>query len=175
MVRIAFVCVLALVLVAGIGTRHVDADIVEIPPDTLGKLVDKIVNGFNGQAVDIIAPYVFIASGGNWAKGRGKEQFYDTWGFRFLNEKDDVHDISVYPQKAALVGPDDLIEMRTIGSCWLFKADIIRNGILFALDPEACVGWCRRAHKAGYRVWSYPSIRCLHSWEAIMKKIRNEF
>ncbi len=129
----------------------IEADLV-FPAETLKRLLD--------QDVDIIAPMIWLGG-----------LFYDTWGFRDLSNKKWTNEAPYHPQYRPLT----LLEMGSVGSCVLFRGEILRKGIRFRGPYEngLLVGMCQDARKLGYRVFSDTSTAILHPvdlWQEQMWK-----
>jgi len=99
--------------------------------------------------VDIVAPMVWI--GGH---------FYDTWGFRDLKGKK----WSNYPPYHPKYQSDSLLEMGSVGSCVLFRREILDAGVRFRGPYETglLVGVCNDARAKGFRVFADTSTSILH-------------
>lgn len=118
-------------------------------------LVDLLVS----LDLDIVAPLVFLGG-----------LFYDSWGFRDLEGRKidsiNINSMDNYP-----------VELSSVGSCVLFRAEIFRKGIRFHGPHETglLVGVCTDARKQGYKVWTHPSISIVHptsAWQAQVWKIQ---
>jgi len=146
---------------------HCDADIVKIPPETLSILV--------GLDLDVVAPYVYVSDEHHPKNQfRGLKIFKDVWGFRFkygphpgLQFNYNIHD---YYKRNYLTNDSiradkerHLIPMMSVGACpVLYRASLFGKVEYDGL--YAFPGWCLELDKAGYEVWSYPLIECIHDW-----------
>jgi len=138
---------------------NVDSDVIYMPPETLKVLIEK--------DVDIIAPYVYIDSsktkGNKWA---GKHQFYDTWCYRFKGVEWDNKNLTAIRMIEKADPKTGLIEMNSVGANpVLIKREVIEE-VEYHGDA-AIVGFCFQARKFGYKIYSYPTIECIHAWESI--------
>lgn len=118
-------------------------------------LVDELISA----NLDIAAPIVFLGAG-----------FYDAWGFRGLDEVkiQRVENLSV-------ISPP--IELSSVGSCVLFRAEIFSRGVRFRgpYQTGLLVGVCNDARALGYQVWALSSLAIIHptsSWREQMWKIK---
>lgn len=109
-----------------------DCDVIKIPRNILKVLISL--------DVDVVAPYTYVD---------GSEVFFDTWAFRYDEDSDVV------------VPKADLIPMKSVGACpVLIKAAVVR-----AVDywgDQAIVGFCNEAREKGFKIWSYPGMKCYH-------------
>lgn len=144
-----------------------DSDVVEIPSQTIHELISL--------DVDIVAPYTYVDPTHlpeNYFRGR--RYFFDEWGFRFLKGPYPGYHFNhtladLYArnmERDPSIGADlekRLIPMQSVGACpVLIKGEVIRN--VWYEGDQAIVGFCKEARKAGYKVWAYPDIECLHTW-----------
>jgi len=118
------------------------------PPELLQRLLSR--------EVDVVAPVVFLGG-----------LFYDIWGFRDLDGKRWTNEAPYHPDYQ----PMALMEMGSVGSCVLFRREVLDAGIRFRgdLDHGLLVGVCSDARRAGFRVWADTSTAILHpvaAWEA---------
>jgi hypothetical protein len=135
-----------------------DSDVVEIPVQTLASLIEK--------DVDIIHPYLYVDNSNmpaNW--NAGKKLFYDSWAFRFRGVPWDNSSTTAVKMidKADRRG---LVEMDSIG----FNPALIKRRVIdeVAYSGEAdCLGFCAMAQRFGFKIYSMPSIECVHAWESI--------
>lgn len=120
-------------------------------------LIEQLIE----DELDIVAPYIGIGL-----------SFYDSWGFRDLEGR------KIYSFNQSAVGLQRLpVELSSVGSCVLFRADIFRQGVRFRgpYDTGLLVGVCNDARALGYRVWLKPSVSILHpttlwreqTWEVV--------
>ena len=108
--------------------------------------------------VDVVAPIVWLGG-----------LFYDTWGFRGT---DGVKWTNGAPYHSDY-RPWTLLEMNSVGSCVLFKREVLDAGIRFrpTYEDGLLVGMCNNARDRGFKVWADPSTAILHpvtEWEAQM-------
>lgn len=145
-----------------------DSDVTEIPPETLRTLIDL--------DVDIVAPYVYVDPvklPENYFRGR--RWFFDEWGFRFLKGPHPGYHFNhtipdIYArnmekdQSIGAILEKRIIPMISVGACpVLIKAEVVRN--VWYEGNMAIVGFCKEARKAGYKVWAYPDLECVHTWK----------
>lgn len=117
------------------------------PLDLLARLL--------AHEVDIVSPMVWI--GGH---------FYDTWGFRDLKGKKWSNYAPYHPDYRS----DALLELSSVGSCVLFRREIMDAGVRFRGPYETglLVGVCNDARSKGFRVFADTSTSILHPvslWE----------
>ena len=146
---------------------HCDADVTEIPSETLRTLV-----GFN---VDVVAPYIYMSAENNpFNHFRNQRIFRDVYGYRFkygphpglqfnssvpeYYKRNYLTDDSIKADKER-----HLIPMLSVGANpVLYKAslfDKVKYDGLYAFP-----GLCLELDKAGYGVWSHPLLECIHDW-----------
>lgn len=144
-----------------------DCDVIKIPENILRELI--------ALDVDIVAPYVYVDPQDHPGNPyRNKEVFFDTWAFRFLHGPHPgftfnsaiIHLYARNMERDPTIQADlekGLIPMQSVGACpVLIKAEVVK-----AVDywgNEAIVGFCNEAREKGYKIWSYPAMRCLHRW-----------
>jgi hypothetical protein len=83
-----------------------------------------------------------------------REIFYDTWAYR----RNGVH-FDMNPPYHTCYRPDELFEVDSVGSVWMFHAEDIRSGV--RCYEEACVELCRKLKEKGRRIWVNPEIKVL--------------
>jgi len=146
---------------------HCDADIIEIPPETLKLLVEL--------DLDVVAPYVYMSDEHHPKnKFRGLKIFRDIWGYRF---KYGPHTglqfnsgVAEYYKRNYLTVDSikadkerHLIPMMSVGANpVLYRASLYGKVQYDGL--HAFPGWCLELDKAGYGIWCYPLIDCVHDW-----------
>jgi glycosyltransferase involved in cell wall biosynthesis len=146
---------------------HCDADIIEIPPETLKLLI--------GLDLDIVAPYVYVSDEHHpLNKFRGLKIFRDVWGYRFKHgphpglqfnpsvmgyyKRNIDRDKSIQADMVKRVIPKQSVGANPV----LYRAslyDKVQYDGLYAFP-----GWCLELDKAGYGVWCYPELECVHDW-----------
>jgi len=146
---------------------HCDADVTYIPPETLKTLVNL--------NVDVVAPYIYL-SGEDVPRNpyRRTHIFRDTWGYRFkygpnpglafnvgvpeYYKRNYLRNDSIKADKVK-----HIIPMQSVGANpVLYKASLYDSVPYDGL--YAFPGWCVELDKAGYGIWSYPLLECLHDW-----------
>lgn len=75
-----------------------------------------------------------------------KSMFYDTWAYRQNGVK----------FSNAQVRPEGLIEMDSVGTCWMFHAEDLRSGV--RASTGAAVELCNKLRELGRHIWVDPSI-----------------
>jgi len=126
----------------------VDTDIGVLPPETLQVLIK--------QGKDIIAPYPYI-------ENSNPRQFYDTYVFRYANQR--FENLVIDGKKYNAWNPPfenekQPIQLDSVGTCWLTKANVFKE---IAFDnPAPAYQFCKNARKAGYTVWTLPSLQIEH-------------
>jgi hypothetical protein len=115
---------------------YVESDLC-FPLDTVDQLL--------GCECDIIAPLVLLGG-----------VFYDSWGFRDLEGRK-IYSLEAFPRQ----GP---VELSSVGSCVLFRAEVFRAGIRFRApyDSGLFVGVCHDARAKGFKVWADPTTSIIH-------------
>jgi hypothetical protein len=154
---------------------HSDSDVIHMPSDTLTRLVNL--------DVDIVHPYIYVDPE-NVEKNpvRGKRIFYDTFSFRFLYGphantfpppsgwadwyKDNIAESEVRANLEKRIIPMESVGANPV----LIKREVADNVWYDGASCEAIVGFCNLARNKGYKIWSYPDIECLHSWESIYSR-----
>ena len=144
---------------------HSDSDVVSIPPDTLKRLV--------ALDVDIVHPYIYVEK---------THIFYDSYSFRYMYGPyanvwpPPPHWADWYKQN---IGKPDVhadmekrvIPMKSVGANpILIKREVMDNVWYDGVSNEAIVGFCNLARQKGYKIWSYPDIECLHSYDSIYSR-----
>jgi len=120
------------------------------PPEFLKRLL--------AHNVDIVAPIIWLGG-----------LFYDSWGFRDLNGKRWTGTAPYHPDYR----PMSLMEMGSVGSCVLFRREILDTGIRFkgTYENGLLVGLCHDARALGFKVFADTSTAIIHpsdNWEAQM-------
>jgi hypothetical protein len=120
------------------------------PPELLRRLLS--------HDVDVVAPMIWL--GGN---------FYDSWGFRDINGRRWSNKPPYHPKYRTM----KLMEMGSVGSCVLFRREILDAGIRFkgTYENGLLVGMCQDARAKGFKVFADTSTAILHpvdNWEAQM-------
>lgn len=134
------------------GHTHVlwlEADLC-FPPELVRRLL--------ARDVDVIAPMIWLGG-----------LFYDTWGFRDIEGRRWKNHPPYHPSYR----PMSLIEMGSVGSCVLFRREVLDAGIRMrgTYEDGLLVGMCRDARAAGFRVFADTSTAILHPvdhWEGQM-------
>lgn len=127
-----------------------DSDIVSVPPD----LIQQLMNTSSG---DVVAPLVMIEDFRDFGDG----YFYDRLAFI----KDGVPFDHFYPYIPGCdVLPTPPFEVESVGTCYLCKSEIFRNGVRYMSDKNTSeqIGFCNRVRQRGYRIFVNPSVRILH-------------
>lgn len=101
--------------------------------------LERMLRHFDNPDISIIAPNIVQEL------PHDKHHFYDTWAFRPL-------DGSKWHNQNPIVSNASLLEVAAVGSSWIYRADIFRQGIRHT-NKETCVGFCRQARERGYRVF----------------------
>jgi hypothetical protein len=120
------------------------------PPELLRRLL--------AHRVDIVAPMIFLGG-----------LFYDTWGFRDERGCRWTNEPPYHPS----FRPWRLVEMGSVGSCVLFRREILDAGVRFR-GPYAdglLVGMCHDARTKGFHVFADTATAILHpvtQWEQAM-------
>lgn len=120
------------------------------PPELLARLL--------AREVDIVAPMIYLGG-----------VFYDTWGFRDTNGRRWTNTTPFHPDYK----PFSLMEMGSVGSCVLFRREVLDAGIRFkgTYENGLLVGMCNDARVKGFRVFADTATAILHPmgpWEAQM-------
>lgn len=120
------------------------------PPELLHRLLD--------HRVDIVAPMIFLGG-----------LFYDTWGFRDLEGRSWRGEAPYHPSYR----PMALMDMGSVGSCVLFRREILDAGIRFkgTYEQGLLVGMCNDARAKGFKVFADTGTAILHpvdQWEEQM-------
>lgn len=108
---------------------------------------------------DIVSPpnlvELFLATGKCPVAGWPKlgELFYDTWAYR----KEGVKFSNTTPK------PDGLVEMDSVGTCWMFQAEDLRAGL--RIESGAAVELCNRLRERGRQIWVDPQIEVVQPIE----------
>lgn len=112
--------------------------------------------------VDIVAPVVMLGL-----------DFYDAWGFRDLSGRriDNLEALKAQPH-----GPGRLIELSSVGSCLLFRSEILASGVRLpnGYKDGLLVGFCKQARGAGFRVFCRPDVTIVHPtslWQAQIYRV----
>ena len=136
-----------------------DSDVVGLPPETLRVLISK--------DVDIVAPYIYVDDSYlEHPNPDGPQLFYDSWAFRFDGVMWDNSSKTAVKMIDAADPNTGLIPMNSVGANpILLKSDVVRE--VWYSGPADIVGFCIQALKYGFKIWSYPALRCVHAWESI--------
>lgn len=128
----------------------IDSDIVDIPKD----LIQKLLN----IRADISAPMVFIEDFNEFED----TFFYDSLAFL----KDGIQFDHLYPYIPTYdVLPSTLVDVDSVGTCYLCKAAMFTNGSVKYIGTESLseqVGFCQLARENGYTVRVDPTVSVLH-------------
>lgn len=82
--------------------------------------------------------------------------FYDTWAFR----RGGICFVKQSPYHAGMMGGDHMVEMDSVGSCVVMRADAIRGVIV--PEDDVLVGVCRQIKDKGGRVFMDTSQKVFH-------------
>jgi len=128
----------------------VDSDVVSMPADLIQNLMTVPSGG-------VVAPLVMIENFMEF----GNDFFYDDLAFI----KDNVHFSHFYPyipNYGAL--PTTPVEVDSVGTCYLCKSSIFREGARYVSDGNTCeqTVFCNHARQRGYKIFVNPSVRVLH-------------
>lgn len=130
----------------------IDADIIETD------MLTTLIAHMESYKVDIIAPYVLIAS---------TNRFYDTHVFR-MNNKNFSAAPPYTPNKKGFNSP---FEVDSAGACLLFKSnifiDVIRENKKYRKEynsqkKDGYLGLCKTAKLMNYRIFVDPTVRIYH-------------
>ena len=126
-----------------------DTDICRIPKDTLTRLVEA--------NKDVIAPYV-------WIDGTKPIRFFDTYAFRVKKQpygrvvlEGKNYNAWNPPFKESKVP----VKMDSVGTFILIRAEVFRQ--VSWENPAPHFQFCKNARKAGFTVWSLPSVNIYHA------------
>jgi len=123
-----------------------DVDLVKIPPNTLKELL-KVKK-------DIVAPYPYT---------KGKDQFYDTYVFRYKGQKYEriEENGKVYgPLNPIFKDSKKPIKLDSVGTMVLIRGEVFKK--IDWDNPTPHYQFCKNARKAGYTVWALPYVRIEH-------------
>ena len=136
-----------------------DSDVIHLPPETLRVLISK--------DVDIVAPYIYVDdSYVEKPNPDGPQLFYDSWAFRFDGVKWDNSSHTAVKMIEKADPKTGLIPMNSVGANpILLKSEVVRE--VSYSGPADIVGFCIQALKYGFKIYSYPAIKCVHAWESI--------
>lgn len=120
------------------------------PPELLDRLLVR--------EVDVVSPMIYLGG-----------VFYDTWGFRDLKGQKWTNLAPFHPDYR----PFALMEMGSVGSCVLFRRNVLDAGIRFkgTYENGLLVGMCQDARAKGFRVFADTATAILHPmgpWETQM-------
>lgn len=120
------------------------------PPELLRRLL--------ANNVDVVAPIIWLGG-----------LFYDTWGFRGISGSRWTNTPPYHPE----FRPMSLLEMSSVGSCVLFRREVLDAGIRFkgTYENGLLVGMCNDARAKGFKVFADTSTAILHpvdNWESQM-------
>lgn len=96
-------------------------------------------------------PFRIVPTGQNIPPG---EVFYDIWAYR----KDGIH-FDFNPPYHTCYKPNEVFEVDSVGSVWMFHAEDIRAGV--RCYDEACIELCRKLRDRGKHIWVNPTIKVL--------------
>lgn len=137
----------------------VDSDLISYDADLPTRLHTANPGG-------ITAPLALLAEPSPY----GRDRFYDIGGF-----VEDGRSARGYPPYFDQAG--DVIEMESVGCCYLIPADVYRAGVRYT--PPPCDRWqvdgrmeyrvehnsvMAEARAQGYRVCCLTTARCVHAW-----------
>lgn len=126
-----------------------DSDLEYFPPNTLWELIK--VNK------DIVAPYIYVKVG-------EREQFYDTYVFRFNNYRFSKveHEGNVYTATNPLFADYRTpVKLDSVGTTALIKGKVFAE--VDWDDPAPFLQFCKNARKKGYEVYALPYLKVYHS------------
>jgi hypothetical protein len=115
-----------------------DPDIVQVPSDTLQKLVDA--------DKDVVAPMV-------WIEGRHRKTFFDTYGYR----KDGYR---FHPFTPPGLDSSEPFTVDCVGSCYLATAEAMKKGVY--TNPFPHLQFCSSLRDQGYEIWVDPRVNIYH-------------
>jgi hypothetical protein len=99
---------------------------------------------------DIVAPVIMLG-----------ENFYDSWGFRDLSGQriNTLAELKALPR-----GPGPLTELSSVGSCLLFRSELLACGLRLPVGYEngLLVGFCKSAKSKGFRVFCRHDVVIVH-------------
>jgi hypothetical protein len=109
--------------------------------------------------VDIVEKFLMHAAVGRcpiagWPilpVGDGKAVFYDIWAYR-----KDGQMFTNAPPFHPCYNPDEPFEVDSVGTCWMFEAEDVRQGARFGDD--AILTMCRDLKARGRRFWVDPKL-----------------
>jgi hypothetical protein len=109
-----------------------------------------LLNKLVAHDKDIVAPFVYDAP-------QGRPVFFDTWAF-----VKDGKNFTKFSRANALVayGPVP-IQMDTVGSTVLIRADVLRAGCRYTSE-DVDRGLCECAKAKGFTIWADPSTSVYH-------------
>jgi len=128
----------------------VDSDIVDLPSDLIQQLMKT--------PGDVVAPLVMIED----FREFGDEYFYDRLAFIAKNGEPFDHFYPYIPDDDML--PSSPFEVASVGTCYLCKSSIFRNGVRYMSDENISeqIGFCNRVRQRGYNIFVNPNVRVLH-------------
>ena len=147
---------------------HCDADVTKIPPETLRTLIEL--------DVDIVAPYVYASPEQHiMNQFRGQKVFRDVWGYRFKygpypglqfnSSVPEYYKRNMDSNKSIKADLDKrLIPMISVGANPILIKRRVLESMPWYDGLYATPGWCMEADKAGFGVWAYPDLECIHDW-----------
>lgn len=128
---------------------HIESDLIWRVQDLscLLKHAERLHGVFsNPLARCIIAPRIMHTDG----------RFYDTWAFR----KDGVGFKNEPPFHSSLLDDENFIELDSVGSCFVLKADLARH--LNWPEKDVVVGLCKQARDMGTRIFLDKFVEVYH-------------
>ena len=124
-----------------------DVDLVTVPPDIIERLAEI------GEE-HIMAPFVLMEPCWQF----GAHRFYDVGGF--------VKDGGGFDLWPPYCDGGDLVELDSVGSCYLVPADVYRRGARY--EPEADevehLSLMKQARGMGYRIFARRDVTALHAY-----------
>jgi len=125
----------------------IDVDVVDAPSDLIEQLASIGVE-------NIVAPFVLLENNELFPP----ERFYDVGGF-----VQDGHRFRFYPPYCA---GGNLVELDSVGSCYLIPAPIYRQGARYDPigDEVEHVSLMRQAREMGYRIFARRDMTVFHAF-----------
>lgn len=124
-----------------------DVDLIGVPEDIIETLAEI------GEE-HIVAPFVLMEPNRIYGSGR----FYDVGGFVKDGKGFDLH--------PPYCDGGDLVEVDSVGSCYLIPADVYRLGARYEPEGDEVehVSLMRSAREQGYRVFARRDVTVLHAY-----------
>jgi len=150
-----------------------DADVTKIPPETLRVLINL--------DVDIVAPFIYVDQEKHpQNRWRAKKTFYDIWGYRYLygpypghQFNVDIHEYykrNLVRDKSIRADTEKrLIPMQCVGANPILARREVYEKVWYT-GVKATPGWCMAAREAGFKVWAYPDLECIHDWRVLLDR-----